>query len=238
MVDFLVSCTSGDSTVIKFCKVEPKLILINMDVVFRMEDEEIRASSNSTQLEAVRAPLSALETHEIHLLDNSNASDYSYTFEAPLVKREIIVVDNTTYDLLDRNVSIYIYSGLIVGTILVTLIRSFAFFKVAMTASKTLHSKMFNALLQAPMRFFDTNPSGRVLNRFSKDMGSIDEVLPRMLLEAIQILLVMCGILISVAYANYYMIIVMVVLGIAFIYLRNLYVATAKDIKHLEGISK
>lgn len=69
-------------------------------------------------------------------------------------------------------------------------------------------------------------------------MGTIDEVLPRMLLEAIQILLVMCGILVSVAYANYYMIIVMVVLGIAFIYLRNLYVATAKDIKHLEGISK
>lgn len=201
-----------------------------------MEDEEIRASSNSTELESAPA---VLETHEVHLLDDfNNTSSYTYTYEAPRVLREIIVVDNSTYDLLDRNVSIYIYSGLIIGTIVVSIIRSFAFFKVAMTASKTLHSKMFAALLEAPMRFFDTNPSGRVLNRFSKDTGTIDEVLPRILLEAIQILLVMCGILVSVAFANYYMIIVMVVLAIAFIYLRNLYVATAKDVKHLEGISK
>lgn len=200
-----------------------------------MEDEAIRTSSNSSELESLKT---IPEIHEVHLLDDSNRSDYTYTYEAPQVLREIIVVDNSTYDLLDRNVSIYIYSGFIIGTIIITVIRSFAFFKVAMTASKTLHLKMFNALLQAPMRFFDTNPSGRVLNRFSKDMGTIDEVLPRMLLEAIQILLVMCGILVTVAYANYYMIIVMVVLGIAFIYLRNLYVATAKDVKHLEGISK
>lgn len=48
----------------------------------------------------------------------------------------------------------------------------------------------------------------------------------------------MVGILVSVGYTNPYMIIVMVVLGIVFIYLRNLYIATAKSIKHLEGISK
>lgn len=203
-----------------------------------MEDEGIRSLNNSTALELTKLPQTVAETHEIHLLDDVNETDSIYTYEVPRVVREIIVVDNSTYDLLERDTSIYIYSGLIVGTIIVTIIRSFVFFKVAMTSSKTLHSKMFNALLQAPMRFFDINPSGRVLNRFSKDMGTIDEVLPRMLLEAIQILLVMTGILVSVAYANYYMIIVMVVLGIAFIYLRNLYVATAKDIKHLEGISK
>lgn len=37
------------------------------------------------------------------------------------------------------------------------------------------------------MRFFDTNPSGRILNRFSKDMGAIDEVLPRGMMDAIQV---------------------------------------------------
>lgn len=56
-----------------------------------------------------------------------------------------------------------------------------------MNASKNLHSKMFSALLITPMKFFDTNPSGRILNRFSRDMGIIDEILPRMVLEAIQV---------------------------------------------------
>lgn len=134
----------------------------------------------------VNAPL--ILSHEIHLQGNATTDSDIYTYHTyQTIPREIIVVDNTTYDLLDRNVSIYIYSGFIIGVILVTIIRSILFFKVAMIASKNLHSRMFHALLQAPMRFFDTNPSGRVLNRFSKDMGAIDEMLPRVLLEAIQV---------------------------------------------------
>lgn len=56
-----------------------------------------------------------------------------------------------------------------------------------MHASKVLHDKMFANILRAPMRFFDTNASGRILNRFSKDMGAIDELLPRGMMEAIQV---------------------------------------------------
>lgn len=37
---------------------------------------------------------------------------------------------------------------------------------------------MFNGIISTSMRFFDTNPSGRILNRFSKDMGATDEFLP------------------------------------------------------------
>ncbi|XP_044268658.1 ATP-binding cassette sub-family C member 4-like [Tribolium madens] len=149
-----------------------------------------------------------------------------------------ILIDNQEIYLIKTEVSMYIYAAIIVVAILFTLIRSFTFFKMAMTASKNLHGKMFHALLQAPMRFFDTNPSGRVLNRFSKDMGAIDEFLPRVLIEAIQILLVMSGILVMVTIANYYMVIAMVIIGLLFLKVRSWYVATAKDVKHLEGITK
>lgn len=97
---------------------------------------------------------------------------------------------------------------------------------------------MFHALLRAPMRFFDTNPSGRVLNRFSKDMGAIDEFLPRALMDAVQIMLVLCGILALVLIANYYMIVPLVILGAVFLKIRSSYITTARNIKNLEGISK
>lgn len=57
-----------------------------------------------------------------------------------------------------------------------------------MRSSIRLHNKMFSDILHATMRFFDTNPSGRILNRFSKDMGVIDEILPRMYLDSIQVI--------------------------------------------------
>lgn len=41
--------------------------------------------------------------------------------------------------------------------------------RVLAGASK-LHNKMFESILRAPMSFFDTTPSGRILNRFSRDL--------------------------------------------------------------------
>ncbi|XP_030759733.1 multidrug resistance-associated protein 4-like [Sitophilus oryzae] len=149
-----------------------------------------------------------------------------------------VVIDGTHYQLLKTDVSIYIYSALIVSAILLTTSRAMVFYKMSMKASTNIHRKMFHCLLEAPMRFFDVNPSGRVLNRFSKDMGAIDEILPRVLMDALTIILVMVGILINVSISNYFMIIAIVVLGAIFLKLRNWYIASAKDIKHLEGIAK
>lgn len=45
------------------------------------------------------------------------------------------------------------------------------------TASVTLHNKLLGHILRLPKSFFDTNPAGRVLNRFSKDIETMDSVL-------------------------------------------------------------
>lgn len=97
---------------------------------------------------------------------------------------------------------------------------------------------MFQSLIRAPMRFFDINPAGRILNRFSKDMGTVDDVLPRFILESIQVLLVMTGILVMVVIANYYMIFAIIFLTISLSKLKTIYIAVAKNIKHLEAIGR
>lgn len=82
---------------------------------------------------------------------------------------------------------IYIYSIIITVAILVTIARSIAFFKMCMVASVRLHNKMFTKICNAVTLFFNTNCHGRILNRFSKDMGSIDETLPNVLVDTIQV---------------------------------------------------
>ncbi len=49
----------------------------------------------------------------------------------------------------------------------------------ALRASHALHRDLLSNSLQVPMYFFDTTPSGRILNRFSKDMEGVDTLLPR-----------------------------------------------------------
>lgn len=83
---------------------------------------------------------------------------------------------------------LYIYGGGLAVLFVIAFARSMLFYKLAMISSQKLHDVMFNSVLAAPMRFFDTNPSGRILNRFSKDMGAVDELLPKVILDAGQVM--------------------------------------------------
>lgn len=55
-----------------------------------------------------------------------------------------------------------------------TLTNSFWVITSSLHAAKRLHDSMLQSVLRAPMIFFHTNPTGRIINRFSKDVGDID----------------------------------------------------------------
>ena len=81
-------------------------------------------------------------------------------------------------DNIDTPTGIYVYTILLVGLFLFSIVRSIHFFATCMSTSIKLHNNMFDSLIRAPVVFFDKNPIGRILNRFAKDIGSIDELLP------------------------------------------------------------
>jgi ABC-type multidrug transport system fused ATPase/permease subunit len=51
-------------------------------------------------------------------------------------------------------------------------------------AAVRLHNAMLDRVLRLPVAFFDTNPSGRIINRFSRDTEIMDSVLPQSLAQA------------------------------------------------------
>lgn len=65
--------------------------------------------------------------------------------------------------------------------------RTFAFFSICLIASIRLHDQLFRGVTRATMYFYNRNPSGRILNRFSRDINNIDISLPPALLECISV---------------------------------------------------
>jgi ABC-type multidrug transport system fused ATPase/permease subunit len=58
------------------------------------------------------------------------------------------------------------------------VVRSTSFVWLALSAAQSLHDTMAAAIIHAPMRFFDENPRGRLLNRFASDLDKVDSQLP------------------------------------------------------------
>ncbi|RHZ29225.1 hypothetical protein DYB37_012590, partial [Aphanomyces astaci] len=74
--------------------------------------------------------------------------------------------------------NISIYALLAVGSSVMVVFRSLTVSWAGLRASKKLFDDLCKALLGAPMRFFDANPLGRILNRFSGDMNQVDGRIP------------------------------------------------------------
>lgn len=81
-------------------------------------------------------------------------------------------------NIMPTETIVVIYGVIIAACILNNILRSFVFFWISMRSSKALHDVMFSRILRATICFFDFNPVGRILNRFSKDIGIVDELLP------------------------------------------------------------
>ncbi|KAA0201410.1 hypothetical protein HAZT_HAZT009513, partial [Hyalella azteca] len=111
-----------------------------------------------------------------------------------------------------------VYGALVGAVFILSLGRTVLFFMMCCVSSRRLHDKMFQAVVRAPMRYFDTHPIGNSLLNI--------------------ILLNMTGIIAMVVFINPYLLIPTVALGVALIFLRRLYLHSARDIKRLEGITR
>uniref|UniRef100_A0A8C8IXT5 Cystic fibrosis transmembrane conductance regulator n=1 Tax=Oncorhynchus tshawytscha TaxID=74940 RepID=A0A8C8IXT5_ONCTS len=115
---------------------------------------------------------------------------------------------------------------------------SLVMFNVLVKAAQSLHNRMFNSILRTPVRFFDVNPIGRVLNRFSKDIGQLDAALPWTFVDFIQIFLQIIGVVAVAASVIPWILIPLVPLVIVFLFLRRYFLQTSRDVKRLESTTR
>ncbi|KAG1554327.1 hypothetical protein G6F51_000001 [Rhizopus arrhizus] len=108
----------------------------------------------------------------------------------------------------------------------------------AIRSARVLHSEMLETVIRSPMSFFDTTPLGRILNRFSKDQHTVDEALPRIFSGYFRVLFVVISTVLIIAFSTPAFLIVMIPLGVIYIYIQRYYLATSRELKRLDSIGK
>nr|XP_005908422.1 PREDICTED: ATP-binding cassette sub-family C member 11 [Bos mutus] len=110
-------------------------------------------------------------------------------------------------------------SGLL--AILLGICLSLVFTKVMGKASTALHNKLFNKVSHCPMCFFDTTPTGRLLNCFAGDMDELDQFLPIMIEQSVLLALAVIIILLIISFMSPYILLMgVVILSACLIYFR------------------
>uniref|UniRef100_A0A8C7QTM5 Multidrug resistance-associated protein 4 n=1 Tax=Oncorhynchus mykiss TaxID=8022 RepID=A0A8C7QTM5_ONCMY len=129
-------------------------------------------------------------------------------------------------------------SGLTLASVIFGFARSLLMFNVLVKAAQSLHNRMFNSILRTPVRFFDINPIGRILNRFSKDIGQLDSMLPNTFVDFSQSILQNIGVVVVAAAVMPWILIPVVPLLIIFLFLRRYFLQTSRDVKRLESTTQ
>lgn len=86
-----------------------------------------------------------------------------------------------------REQLILIYTSIMVVGTICFLCRSFSFFKMCLRISINLHDMIFRGVTRAKMIFFNNNPSGRILNRFARDINNVDSLLPNIIIDVLDV---------------------------------------------------
>ncbi|XP_048461942.1 ATP-binding cassette sub-family C member 12 [Rhincodon typus] len=131
-----------------------------------------------------------------------------------------------------------IYGMSIVVTIVLSVIKGFAFTKFTLKSSSTLHDNVFYKILHCPMKFFDTTPIGRIINRFSKDMDEIDVRLPFQAENFLQQVLIVLFTIATLAAVFPYLLIAVVIMATFFVIIFRLFQKGIRELKRIENVSR
>ncbi|CAI2174221.1 16345_t:CDS:10 [Funneliformis geosporum] len=136
----------------------------------------------------------------------------------------------------DLNIDYYIkiYIIIIIFSVFFGVVQFSFLYYGSLRASKKLYFQLLATVIKAPLRFFDTTPIGRILNRFSKDFEVIDSTLAVDLGLFLHNLLMMVGVIIVIITITK----AAIIFAIIYVIIGALYAKISRELKRLDSITK
>ncbi|XP_051689838.2 ATP-binding cassette sub-family C member 12 isoform X2 [Oryctolagus cuniculus] len=132
----------------------------------------------------------------------------------------------------------WVYAASMGAVLSFGIAKGFTFTKTTLMASSSLHDRVFDKILKSPMSFFDTTPTGRLMNRFSKDMDELDVRLPFHAENFLQQFFMVLFILVILAAVFPAVLLVVAGLAVGFFMLLRIFHRGVQELKKVENISR
>nr|XP_018902692.1 PREDICTED: multidrug resistance-associated protein 7 [Bemisia tabaci] len=126
-----------------------------------------------------------------------------------------------------------VYVSLCGANCIIALLRAFSFAYGGVKAASKIHAELFSTIMKARTEFFDLNPLGRILNRFSSDVYTIDDSLPFILNIFLAATFSLLGALTLTVYSLPWLCLILAPLIPIYLWLQNSYRLASRELKRL-----
>ncbi|MEJ1276351.1 ATP-binding cassette sub-family C (CFTR/MRP) member 6 [Cricetulus griseus] len=146
--------------------------------------------------------------------------------------------NSTNYPTSQRDMRIGVFGALGLAQGVFVFIASIWSVYACNYSSKTLHKQLLTNILRAPMSFFDTTPTGRIVNRFSGDISTVDDILPQTLRSWLMCFFGIISTLVMICMATPIFAVIIIPLAIIYVSVQVFYVATSRQLRRLDSVTR
>ncbi|KAJ5602624.1 hypothetical protein N7537_005580 [Penicillium hordei] len=132
--------------------------------------------------------------------------------------------------------SIYALLGFLY--IVISMSREAVLFWGSLHASWKIHDRLLGAVMHAKFRFFDSTPLGQLMNRFSKDVESVDQEVAPVAIGMLHSLASVVMIVILISWITPGFLIAGVFITLVYTALGAVYLNSSRDLKRLESVQR
>ncbi|XP_072025400.1 ATP-binding cassette sub-family C member 9-like [Amphiura filiformis] len=130
------------------------------------------------------------------------------------------------------------YAALSFTSIAATLVFCVCLLQALFQAANKLHHEMLWNVIAAPMRFFDTTPIGRILNRLSNDTRVIDIKMLESIDNTLYFAIAVLASFVAIAVVTPIFVVLVTPAFIGYYFLQKYYIATSRGLQRLESVTK
>ncbi|GMJ01076.1 ATP-binding cassette C14, multidrug resistance-associated protein 10 [Hibiscus trionum] len=166
---------------------------------------------------------------------------FSLSYQASLMAGDYWLSYETSAEhAVSFNPSLFIsvYAIVAAMSVMLLVMRSFLITLLGLKTSQILFRQILQSILHAPMSFFDTTPSGRILSRVSTDQTNVDIFVPFIMGITISLYITLLGIFIITCQFAWPSIFLIIPLAWLNYWYRGYYLASSRELTRLDSITK